>query len=318
MNNKKVIIISLIFIVLLTTIITIGEEKMTNLETSIEGKEISKEDYLYKSKLLDLGYTINEIKTIENKISISDVKNYLLNKKFENLLKFIYSPYFKASNTERYENYYNLHNDYDIDKVTMDVEIGIDNDFYTNIKELIDYKSSTALINKYYVLNEDAEFNDLVTIDEKYSNGTQKIRKVAYKPLLNMIGDAKKDNISLTVVSSFRTYDRQLYLFNNSVNKNGIEHALKYSAKPGHSEHQLGLAVDLNSVDPSFEKTKEYEWLKNNSYKYGFILRYQKDKENITGFAYEPWHYRYVGIDAATKMFEKNLSLEEYYVKYSK
>ena len=109
---------------------------------------------------------------------------------------------------------------------------------------------------------------------------------------------------------------QQNYLFNNSVKKNGIDHALVYSAKKGHSEHQLGLAVDLNTTQNSFEKTKQYKWLKQNSYKYGFIERYPKGKEFITGYAFEPWHYRYLGVDIATKIFEENITYEEYLVKY--
>ena len=105
-------------------------------------------------------------------------------------------------------------------------------------------------------------------------------------------------------------------LFNNSNEKNGLEHALLYSAKKGHSEHQTGYAADLNSVDESFKDTNEYKWLNQNAFKYGFIERYKKDKEFITGYGYEPWHYRYVGIDIATKIYTENITFEEYCVKY--
>ncbi len=318
MDKKKIIFISIIFITVLVTIVTLTEENKTSVETSIKGKEMTKEDYIYKDKLLELGYTIDEVKTIEKKISIGNVKNYLLEKKYENLFSFISSPYFKAEYINRYENYYLLHNDYSVDKITIYVNIGLDQEFYTNVKEIVDYKSTTTLINKYNILNKDAEFDDLVNIETNYATENQKIRKVAYTPLVNMIEAAKKDGITLKVISSYRTYDKQDFLFNNSVNKNGLEHALLYSAKPGYSEHELGLAVDLNTTDNSFKDTKEYEWLKNNSYKYGFIHRYKKDKENITGFAFEPWHYRYVGIDVATKIFEEDITLEEYVIKYLK
>ena len=318
MDKKKIIVISIIFITILVTVITLTEEKRTNVETNIRGKEMTKEDYIYKDRLLELGYTIDEVKTIEKKVSIGNVKNYLLDKKYDNLITFISSPYFKAEYISRYENYYLLHNDYSFDEITIYVNIGIDQEQYTNIKEIVDYKSITTLINKYNNLNKDAEFDDLINIETAYATDNQKIRSVAYTPLVNMINDAKKNNINLKVISSYRTYDKQEFLFNNSVNKNGINHALLYSAKPGHSEHQLGLAVDLNTTDNNFENTKEYEWLKNNSYKYGFILRYPKGKEYLTGFAFEPWHYRYVGIDIATKIFEEDITFEEYVVKYLK
>ena len=91
---------------------------------------------------------------------------------------------------------------------------------------------------------------------------------------------------------------------------------MKCSAKPGHSEHQTGLAVDImgsNNDYNLFAESKEFEWMKNNAYKYGFILRYPEHKENITGFKYEPWHYRYVGKDVAKYIYENKLSLEEYF-----
>ena len=133
-----------------------------------------------------------------------------------------------------------------------------------------------------------------------------------------MIKDAKKDGAKLSVLSSFRTWNTQTTLFKNNKKKNGEAHALMYSAKPGHSEHQLGLAIDFNKASMKFEGTKECEWLKQNAYKYGFIMRYPKGKEYITGFAYEPWHYRYLGVEIATKVYEENITYEEYLVKYKK
>ena len=101
----------------------------------------------------------------------------------------------------------------------------------------------------------------------------------------------------------------------------GENYALKCSAKAGHSEHQTGLSVDVmgsNNDYDQFEKSKEFDWMKNNSYKYGFILRYPKGKEYITGFKYEPWHYRYVGKDIASIIYTEGITLEEYYKKYIK
>lgn len=146
----------------------------------------------------------------------------------------------------------------------------------------------------------------------------KKVRKVIYNDLKKMFDDAKKDNINLNVISGFRTYEKQDTLFNNSIKKNGIDHALIYSAKPGYSEHQLGLAIDINSVEENFKNTNEYKWLKNNSYKYGFIERYPENKEYITGFGYEPWHYRYLGVDITTRIFTENITYEEYVVKFLK
>lgn len=315
------IIITIAVIVFGYVIITsaINDNKPGNNDNP-NGKDTSKEEYVYKDELLSLGYTIDEVKTIEDKISNIDVKNYLLEKKYESLLEYLASPYFKAKNIERYDSYSKKNQNYNKDDVVMYVEIGLDVEFYTNINTITDYKDTTALVNKYNMIDENATFDDIVTIPKPYSSdGTRKIRSVIYDDLIKMIDDAKKDGITLYVVSGFRTWSQQNSLFNNSKNKNGINYALKYSAKPGHSEHQLGLAVDLNTADENkhFENSKEYKWLKENSYKYGFVERYPKGKEFITGYAFEPWHYRFLGIEIATKMIEENITYEEYLVKYN-
>ena len=324
MNIKKTIIclaitISVIIFGYIIISSAINDNKPGS-NKSTDGKDTSKEEYVYKDNLLELGYTINEISTIESKISSSDVKNYLLNKKYDDLTSYISSPYFNAKNIERYDTYSKKNTTYSKDDVVMYVEIGLDNEFYTNIKTIDNYKETNAIVNKYNKIDESATFDDIVTIPKPYSSdGTRKIRKVIYEDLISMIDNAKKDNINLYVVSGFRTWSQQNSLFTNSEKRNGLDYALKYSAKPGHSEHQLGLAVDLNTADENkhFENSKEYEWLKQNSYKYGFVERYPKGKEFITGYAFEPWHYRYLGVDIATKMVEENITYEEYLVKYN-
>ncbi len=128
-----------------------------------------------------------------------------------------------------------------------------------------------------------------------------------------MKNDAAKEGITLTVVSGYRSYTRQTTLYNNYVARDGKVNADTYSARPGHSEHQTGLAADLNLVDTSFENTKAGKWLAKNCYKYGFILRYPKGKESITGYIYEPWHFRFIGDEAENLYNNGNwISLEEY------
>ncbi len=312
----------LFVIIILTVIIFIyfsSFKNNTEVENLSEGKEVTKEDYIYKDQLLDLGYNINEIKVIQKKVNNITAKKYLLSKKYANVTKFLYSPYFNINNIERYENYYKNNPNYSIDDIVMYVEIGLDNEFYTNVNEIDNYLDVTALVNKYNKLPDNVTYDDLVTLDTNYSNdGKKQLRSEAYDATIDMIEAAKRENIKLTVISAYRTSEYQNTLFNNSVNKNGLDHALMYSAKSNYSEHQLGLAVDFNSVDVNFDQTEEFKWLKNNAYKYGFILRYPKDKEFITGYSYEPWHYRYLGIDIATKIYKENITYEEYIVKFSK
>ena len=130
--------------------------------------------------------------------------------------------------------------------------------------------------------------------------------------LNEMIAAASAEGISLRMISGFRSYETQNILYNNYVARDGVAEADRYSARPGHSEHQTGLAFDLNSLEQSFEETREGKWLAENCWKYGFIIRYPKGKESVTGYMYEPWHVRYLGKDVAKAVYESGLCLEEY------
>lgn len=121
------------------------------------------------------------------------------------------------------------------------------------------------------------------------------------------------DDLDLYELSGYRSYATQERIYNNYVNYDGKEEADSYSARPGHSEHQSGLALDVNSVDDSFAWTEEAQWIEENCHYYGFILRYPQGKTDYTGYIYEPWHIRYVGVDIAMKIHNSGLCLEEYY-----
>ncbi len=138
------------------------------------------------------------------------------------------------------------------------------------------------------------------------------VNSTAYSSLQKMFTAAKKDGLKMHVSSGFRSYNTQKQLYNNYVARDGKTAADRYSARPGHSEHQTGLAFDINSASPSFAATPQAKWLSENCHKYGFIIRYPKGKESITGYMYEPWHIRYLGVETATAVYESGLALEEY------
>lgn len=127
-----------------------------------------------------------------------------------------------------------------------------------------------------------------------------------------MIAAAKAEGIALWVVSGFRSYNTQAAIYANYTARDGAAAADRYSARPGHSEHQTGLAFDLNSLEQTFGATPEGQWLAANCHEYGFIIRYPEEKEDITGYMYEPWHVRYLGKKTAREVFESGLCLEEY------
>ncbi|MCM1227157.1 MAG: D-alanyl-D-alanine carboxypeptidase family protein [Clostridium sp.] len=127
-----------------------------------------------------------------------------------------------------------------------------------------------------------------------------------------MQADAEEEGLYLENSSDYRSYYDQESIYNRYVESDGIELADTYSSRPGHSDHQTGLAIDLNSIDDSFGDTPESDWVAENAHKYGFIIRFPKGKDKYTGYQYEPWHIRYLGIDKATEVYESGLSLEEF------
>lgn len=187
--------------------------------------------------------------------------------------------------------------------------------FYKNIKDIENPNDILVLVNKNNKLLQNFIPENLETIDIKYSNEGKMLKKVAKEAFEKLSSDALKLGYKIVAVSAYRDFSYQENLFNYYVEKYGEDYALNCSAKAGHSEHQTGLAVDVmgsnNSYD-DFELSDEFEWMINNAYKYGFILRYPKNKEKITGFKYEPWHYRYVGVEVAKIIYENKITLEEY------
>lgn len=123
---------------------------------------------------------------------------------------------------------------------------------------------------------------------------------------------AAKEGLNLWIASGYRSYDYQNNLYNNYVKRDGQEKADTYSARPGHSEHQTGLCFDLNQVNDTFANTPESAWVNEHAHEYGFIVRYPRGKESITGYKYEPWHLRYLGADLAASVYNSGLCLEEY------
>ncbi|MCQ2455761.1 MAG: D-alanyl-D-alanine carboxypeptidase family protein [Clostridia bacterium] len=152
--------------------------------------------------------------------------------------------------------------------------------------------------------------NKTYRLPETYNPGVDPTARAA---LDEMFAAASNEGLFYWIVSDFRSYDFQIEVYGNYCAENGKDVADTFSARPGHSEHQTGLAFDLNSCYQSFGDTPEGQWLAANSWKYGFIIRYPAGKEAVTGFIYEPWHVRYLGRDAAKKVYDSGLCLEEYF-----
>ena len=194
----------------------------------------------------------------------------------------------------------------------------IKNLFYQNIKIIKDPDNLLVLVNKNNRLPDDFVPKNLEKINLAFANEDKYMVKEAKEQFEKLSAEANSIGYNIIAVSTYRSYDYQEKLFTGYIKEKGEEHTLNYSAKPGHSEHQTGLAVDVmgsNNDYNLFEESIEFEWMVNNAHKYGFILRYPKDKYEITGFKYEPWHYRYVGRTIANYIYNNNLTLEEYIKK---
>ena len=271
-------------------------------------------------KLKKLGYSEEQTEIILNLKDkyIEEILKMDFNK---NYTKFMKEEYFLFKNLNQYVEYYNKNKKDKISHIISIVNTKANNEWYNEdtVKNTDMSKGDLILVNKFNQLKENYTPEDIVTISNYYSYADNSIVKKVYEAYKNMWYAAKEEDLTLIVTSSYRDYKTQETLWNQYADRNGEKWADSVSARAGFSEHQTGLTLDIvtyNTIMNDFENTDEFKWLQKNAHKYGFILRYPKDKEDITGYAYESWHYRYVGVDVATSIHEKNITFDEYYAYY--
>lgn len=290
-------------------------------------KYIDDKDFISNiNKLLNLGYSSKDINAIYNKIP--DSVNIIIDSKYnKDIINIMNLSYFKIDNLKRYLDYdimevksiydiSNIKKDFNYEDVVTYVNANLDKEYYSsdNLISNEDASKIDVLVNKYHKLDENYEPSDLTIIDSKYASGTQKLRKEAQIKFEEMASDMAKENLKIYAGSTYRSYTYQKGLYDRYVKKDGFAAAETYSARSGYSEHQLGLAVDIVNGKWNYlsENDKEYDYLVKNSYKYGFILRYPRGSEYITGYMFEDWHFRYLGVELATKVFNSGLTYDEY------
>ncbi len=181
--------------------------------------------------------------------------------------------------------------------IKLKVTVTSDSEHDVVVENGITYIDGIIIANKSYSLPAD------------YDPGEN---QEALDAFYQMQSDAAAEGLDIYISSSYRSYYDQERIYNNYVAQDGQEAADTYSSRPGYSDHQTGLAFDLNSIDDSFGLTPESDWVAANAHKYGFIIRFPKGKEAETGYQYEPWHIRYLGVEKATEVYESGLSLEEF------
>ena len=279
----------------------------------------------YEYKLLQMGYTKKQSDILTSKLNNKRLDKILTEEKVnEHYTKILNQKYYLDKNFETYVEYKTYHESTSYEDVIAIVNVNANKGWYnetykTNIKD-----GYLMIVNKFYYLENTFVREDLQSVNLAYAYANNKAASIVIENFANMRTDVQNElGVRLMVNSSYRSYEDQEAIYNDFKNIS-LKYADSYAARPGHSEHQTGLAIDITSLEhpyinntkDSFDQSKEYEWLKNNCHKYGFILRYPKGKEHITGYNTESWHFRYVGIDVATKIYNEGITFDEYYAYY--
>ena len=273
-------------------------------------------------KLTQVGYTLDESKLIVDKLNNENETYFVNNEKNDYVLDIIKEKYFLEKYLYEYLDYKKENKKTSNTDVVAIVNVRANKEWYDpkTVRETDLSKGNLILVNKFNYLKNDYEPSDITSLDLSYSYDNNRVSKETSDAYIEMAKAAKKDNISLMANSSFRTYDRQEAVYKEFYYSKGVSYADQYAARAGYSEHQTGLAIDIftsgRSTTSDFDTSDAFKWLQTNAHKYGFILRYPKDKEYLTGYNYESWHYRYLGVETATKVYESGLTYDEYYAYY--
>lgn len=285
------------------------------------------QDYLYKQtleyKIIEHGYTKEQADTFQSLLSETEIKEILEKEKDETILSLIQEKYFLYKNLDTYLAYIKEEEDDDLKKVIALINTHANNKWYSQELKTDSSLKEKMIVNKFYALDKNYSPQNLKNIPLSYSYGKEgdnKLIDYAYEKFLELWEAAKKEGFYLMVTSSYRSYKEQEEIYNNRKNIQGEKKADQTAARPGHSEHQTGLVVDMTSkTEPyaeEFTESKAYAWLKENAYKYGWIERYPENKTYLTGYSPESWHWRYVGLQAAKIIQEEKITYDEYYAYY--
>lgn len=268
------------------------------------------------NKLLKIGYSNNEINIILSHGNDSSVTNFTKREKVRYLEEFYTIDYAKLDNYDRYVKYEEETAE-DEELVVLYVNLDMDKEDYKDAT-LVTKFSEDMVVNKHRYLDKKFVPDNLVNISTKYASDSDlKCSKVALDAFIEMSKDCEAAGLGIVINSAYRSYQDQVDIEDLYRKYYGQAYVDKFVAKPGYSEHQTGLAFDIGSRTTNvFANSKEYKWMLDNAYKYGFTLRFTKSYEDITGFRSEPWHYRYVGKKIAKVLYDEDMTLEEYFVKY--
>jgi len=292
------------------------------------GVKIKKDlDYkkTYEYRLEQMEYSKEDVAMLIEKLSNKELDKILELEYYDIIPKLVKQKYYLHKNLDKYLEYHEKNN---CVKDNMDcfkdiiaiINVGANKEWYTGFIRADTSKGNLMLINKFHKLDESYSPDDLANVLNWYAYGNDpKLKEEAYESFISMYNAAKEDKMNIYMNSPYRTFQHQEKLYNDYKLWYGQESADTYSARPGFSEHQTGLAIDIGTYGATmntFDSFPESQWLQENAHKFGFILRYPKEKEFLTGYIYEPWHYRYVGKDVAAYIHKNKITFDEYYAFY--
>ena len=266
--------------------------------------------------LIKKKYSNNNISMILAHGSDIDVSEFAKRDKIRYLEEFFSIDYAKLKNYDRYVAYSDETGE-DEEVVVIAVNLDMDKENYKD-PVVISKFDEKVLVNKHRQLSKDYVPKELVKISNNYTSEKNiKASKVAVDAFISMYKAAEKEGYGIIINSAYRSYKEQEDVCSQYKNLYGDSYVERYVAKAGFSEHQTGYAFDIGSTKKNvFAESKEYSWMKDNAYKYGFIQRFPKGYEEMTGFRAEPWHYRYVGKKIAKYMHDNKMTYEEYYARF--
>ncbi len=275
----------------------------------------------YEYKLIEHGYSLENAKRLLKYYKKDEEIEKLLSiPRNDSILSLIEQKYYIHNNLERYLAYMDKNKTMDLKDVITMVNVNRDYEYYEHEIPADVNKENLLIVNKYYKLSDDFEPKNLVTISNKYAYDNNQITEEANDAYISMWNAANEDGYKLIVNSSYRNYQDQEDVYDSIKQSKGSSQADKVAARPGHSEHQSGLAIDVfeinNQLTGTFKDSPAYQWLQDNAYLYGYIERYPENKEDITGYSFESWHWRYVGKEVAKIIHDEDITYDEYYAYY--
>ena len=272
----------------------------------------------YEYKLLEKGYSEEEVNILLTKYE--DRIDKLLTMEYnEHIIPFMEEKYFIYSKMNEYLEYKEKNKKKEYNKIVQLVNVEMHIDWLDNQKETDTSKNELMLVNRIYGLSEDFVPSDLVDVPTQYAYSGKKLSESVLNKVIELINAAKEVNYTFVIADGYRSYADQKDIYDSYSNYYGISETDTFVARPGHSEYQTGMTFDLkpyNKVIGDVSTNEEYLWLRDNAHKFGFIFRFNKEHEALTGFPSANWRLRYVGEDAATIIYNEGICFEEYYAYF--